>query len=166
MTHKHLEDYFHSIVKQTVKEPQTMFLNLSMFFSSQLEKLNSLLTKPTTFVDNSVVEKHEDGYWGFEMYTPEWKDINGETVETIHTAFIEPHSGTWMEVLDRILDEMGKHYGYDIKEQVYYSVNFPLNDVDPYTGVPFAGYGRCLNDEVLQQLLLSFPEVYEVSKPL
>jgi hypothetical protein len=68
-----------------------------------------------------------------------------------------------MEVLDRILDEMSKHYGYNIKEQVYYSVEFPLNELDDRTGKPFAGYGRSLNDKVLQQLLLAFPEVYDVN---
>ena len=64
-----------------------------------------------------------------------------------------------MEVLDTILDAMEAHYGYNIKEQVYYSVHFPLNMEGE------AGYGRSLNDEVFQKLLLSFPEVYEVSKP-
>ena len=59
------------------------------------------------------------------------------------------------------LDEMEKHYGYSIKEQVYYSVSFPLNEMDGFTGKPYAGYGRNLNDNVLQQLLLAFPEIYE-----
>ena len=139
------------------------FLKLSMFFTEQLEKLSKLWTKPTTFVDNNELhtfaEDYEDGYWAFEMYTPEWINECGETQDTIHTMFIVPHEGTWMEVVDRILDAMEKHYGYSIKEQVYYSVNFPLNDTDD-KGDPFPGYGRCLNDERLQQVLLAFPELY------
>lgn len=157
--HKALEDYFHQIIKQPpVKEPEMNFLKLSMWFTEQLENFKKLWTKPTTFEDNSVFTDYEDGYWAFEMYTPSWENEFGETVEFIHTRFITHHEGTWMEVLDRILDAMEKHYGYNIKEQVYYSVNFPLNDPE------FAGYGRCLNDERLQQILLAFPELY-LSRP-
>jgi hypothetical protein len=156
MTHKHLEDYFHSIVKQTVKEQKTMsFLNLSMFFTEQLENFKKLWTKPTAFVEIEDPKLYEDGYWAFEMYTPEWTDEFGDTVKPVHTVLIEPHEGAWMEVLDTILDAMEAHYGYNIKEQVYYSVNFPLNKEG------FAGYGRSLNDELFQQLLLAHPEVYE-----
>lgn len=164
MTHKALEAYFHTIVKQPpVKEPEMNFLKLSMWFTEQLENFKNLWTKPTTFEDNAVLTDCEDGYWAFEMYTPEWVNEFGETVKPIHTCFITPHEGTWMEVLDRILDAMEAHYGYNIKEQVYYSVNFPLNDTDD-KGEPFPGYGRCLNDERLQQILLAFPELYE-SRP-
>ena len=156
MTHKALEQYFHEIINQPrivyVKE-RTMMLQLSMFFTRQLEKLNTLLTKPTSFVEEDPT-LYEDGYWAFEMYTPEWVDEHGDTIKSITTMLLEPHDGTWMEVLDRILDAMEKHYGYNIKEQVYYSVNFPLNDPD------FYGYSRCLNDERLQQILLAFPELY------
>jgi hypothetical protein len=56
---------------------------------------------------------------------------------------------------------MEAHYGYSIKEQVYYSVAFPMNDIDERTGEPYAGYGRCINDELFQQLLLAHPELYE-----
>ena len=154
-----LDDYFH-VINQPKKET-TMMLKLSMWFTQQLEKINSLLTKPTTFEDNAVLTDCEDGYWAFEMYTPEWVDEFGETVKSIHTSFTTPHEGTWMEVLDRILDAMEAHYGYNIKEQVYYSVNFPMNEPSPYTGELFAGHGRCLNDERLQQILLAFPELYE-----
>jgi glycine cleavage system protein P-like pyridoxal-binding family len=96
------------------------------------------------------------------MVTHEWIDEEGTLHPIKETIIIEPHETIWMEVLDRILDEMSKHYGYSIKDQVYYAVEFPLNEVDEHTGKPFAGYGRSLNDKVLQQLLLSFPEVYEV----
>lgn len=151
MTHKALEQYFHEIINQPrivyVKET-TMFEKTKMFFNEQIEKINSLLTKPTAFVEEDPA-LYEDGYWAFEMYTPEWVD------ECVHTVLVEPHEGTWVEVLDRILDAMEAHYGYNIKEQVYYSVNFPLNEEG------HAGYGRSLNDELFQQLLLAHPEVYE-----
>ena len=162
MTHKALEQYFHEIINQPrivyVKET-TMFEKTKMFFNEQIErcaeKINSLLTKPTAFVDSNLHSDYEDGYWAFEMYTPDWIDEHGDTIKPIHTVLVEPHDGTWIEVVDRILDALEVHYGYNIKEQVYYSVTFPLNDPE------CAGYGRSLNDEVLQQLLLAHPEVYE-----
>ena len=155
--HGLLEDYFRTIVKSTVKEP-TMFEKTKMFFTQQIEhcaeKINSLLTKPTTFVD--------DDYWAFEMRTGEWySEERGEVIPVNHTCIIEPNDSTWMEVLDRVLDEMEKHYGYNIKEQVYYSVTFPNNEPNQYTGELMAGHGRMLNDGILQQLLLAFPQVYE-----
>jgi hypothetical protein len=166
MTHKALEQYFHEIINQPrivyVKET-TMFEKTKMFFNEQIErcaeKINSLLTKPTAFVEEDPT-LYEDGYWAFEMYTPEYTS-DGEDFPVQHTVLVEPHEGTWLEVLDTILDAMEAHYGYNIKEQVYYSVTFPMNDVDPETGEPYAGYGRCLNDELFQQLLLAHPELYE-----
>jgi hypothetical protein len=157
--HKALEQYFHAIVNKQQKET-TMFEKTKMFFTEQIEKISALLNKPTTFVDNSVITDCETGYWGFEMYTPEYTS-DGETFPVQHTILIEPHEGTWMELLDQILDAMEVHYGYSIKEQVYYSVEFPFNEIDERTGKPYAGYGRCLNDGLLQQLLLAHPEVYE-----
>lgn len=151
-----LDQYFHAIVNTTPKE-LTMFEKTKMFFNEQIEKLNTLLTKPVAFKEEPETT-FDDGYWAFEMYTPEWINEHGETEKPVHTCFIEPHEGTWMEVLDKILDAMEVHYGYSIKEQVYYSVAFPLNDPE------CAGYGRSLNDVVLQKLLLSYPEVYEVTK--
>jgi hypothetical protein len=160
-----LNEYFHTIINKPrivyVKEP-TMFDQFKVAVANAQSNFLSLWTKPVEFVDNSV--EHDvvaDDYWGFEMYTHEWIDECNEVRPVKHTMIIEPHDTTWMEVLDRILDEMEKHYGYNIKEQVYYSVELPLNEVDHYTGKPFAGYGRSLNDKVLQQLLLAFPEVYE-----
>jgi len=154
-----LDDYFH-VINQPKKET-TMMLKLSMWFTEQLENFKNLWTKPTTFEDNAVLTDCEDGYWAFEMRTNEWIDEYGETVPVKHTVVIEPHNGSWMEVLDKVMDEMEKNYGYSIKEQVYYSVNFPMNDPCPYTGEVLAGHGRCLNDERLQQILLAFPELYE-----
>ena len=128
-------------------------------FKAEIDKAKEELTKPTTFEDNSVLGGYDDGYWAFEMYTPEWINEYGETLKPVHTVLVEPHEGTWMEVLDNVLDAMEAHYGYSIKEQVYYSVTFPLNDTDD-KGNRFPGYGRCLNDERLQQILLAFPELY------
>jgi hypothetical protein len=147
-----LDQYFHKIVTNKPKE-LTMFDQFRAHFMS-------LWTKPVAFVDDHP-KLMDDDYWAFEMVTHEWIDECGVLHPIKETIIIEPHDSTWMEVLDRILDEMGKHYGYNIKEQVYYSVELPLNEVDELTGKPFAGYGRCLNDQMLQQLLLAFPEVYE-----
>ena len=151
-----LDEYFHTIINQPLKET-TMFDKTKMFFTQQIEKINSLLTKPVAFVEEDPT-LYEDGYWAFEMYTPDWINEFNETVGPIHTVLVEPHEGTWMEVLDRVLDAMEAHYGYNIKEQVYYSVTFPLNDPD------FPGFSRCLNDERLQQILLAFPELYESAR--
>ena len=154
-----LNEYFHLIVnKPPVKEKPMNFLKLSMFFTEQLEKIKNLWTKPVAFVEQKQ-EVLEEDYWAFEMYTNEWIDEYGETVPVKHTLTFEPHEGTWMEVIDRVIEEIEKHYGYDIKSRVYYSVEFPLNNLD-HEGKPMAGYGRCLNDEVLQQLLLAFPQAY------
>jgi hypothetical protein len=154
-----LDQYFHLIINKPriveFKEPD-MFDKTKMFFTEQIEKINSLLTKPTAFVEEDPA-LYEEGYWAFEMFTPEYT-CDGEFEPKQHDCIIEPSDTTWMETLDQILDVMGKHYGYNIKEQVYYSVAFPLNDPE------CAGYGRSLNDAVLQKLLLSYPEVYEVNK--
>ena len=153
-----LEQYFHTIIKQPPKKEQTMMLKLSMFFTEQFEKLNSLLNKPVSFVQ----EDDEEGsdYYIFEMYTAPWYDPEaGKVVDSKRSLVIGDQVGdedpSWTSVLDKILDEMSKHYGYDLKSQVYYSVTCPINDIYPEKA------GRMLNDEVLQQLLLAFPEVYE-----
>jgi hypothetical protein len=151
-----LEQYFHLIVKPTETKEPTMFKDKIDYLK---EKFISLWTKPVTFVDNKEAVNYEDGYWGFGMYTPEWVNEFGEEINPINTAFLMPHDGSWMDVLDTILDAMEKHYGYNIKEQVYYSVHFPVNTLDS-DGTPLAGYGRCLNDELLQQVLLAHPELY------
>ena len=163
MTHKALEQYFHEIINQPrivyVKET-TMFDNVKASLQAARDKFSSLWTEPVTFVDNTMLLEDED-YWAFEMVTHLWIDEFGATVPLKHTVMIEPHEGSWMQVLDQILDAMEAHYGYNIKEQVYYSVAFPFNEICSYTNQPHAGYGRCLNDEILQQLLLAHPEVYE-----
>lgn len=177
-----LDEYFKLIVKPTETKEQTMFDVLKakwtefwttryifdappappskafLEFKAEIDKAKEELTKPTAFVEEDPTP-YEDGHWGFEMYTPEWIDEHGETVKPIHTLFFKPHEGAWMEVLDTVLDAMEEHYGYSIKEQVYYSVNFPLNTLD-INGKEFAGYSRCLNDDLLQQVLLAHPELY------
>jgi hypothetical protein len=147
-----LEQYFHAIVKNKPKE-LTMFDQFRAHFMS-------LWTKPVAFVEDHP-KLMDDDYWAFEMVTHEWVDEEGNVRPVKESIVIEPHDTTWMEVLDRILDEMSKHYGYDIKEQVYYSVRFPINEICQYTGKPLAGYGRSLNDEILQKLLLANPEIYK-----
>ena len=151
-----LEQYFHLIVKPTQKET-TMFERSKAYFQSLKDSWSSLYKW-----DVEVTEKPlDEDYWAFEMYTHEWVDEEGKVRPVKHSIIIEPHEGTWIEILDRILDEMGKHYGYNIKEQVYYSVSFPTNGTNPFTGEPMPGDTRLLNDEILQQLLLAFPEVYK-----
>lgn len=130
-----------------------MFNTAQEYLAILKERFTSLWTKPVAFVEEDP-KLHDDGYWAFEMYTPEWVNEYGETEKPVHTVLVEPHEGSWMEVLDNVLDAMEAHYGYNIKEQVYYSVTFPLNAPE------CAGYGRRLNDEVLQKLLLAYPEAY------
>jgi len=158
-----LTEYFYLINNNQppVKE-LTMFDNFKASLQLVRDKFSLLWTKPATFVENST--EIED-YWAFEMYTGAWEDSKGESHPVKHTVLIEPHESTWMSILDQILDSMSEHYGYNIKEQVYYSVQFPLNEINQYTNKPFAGYGRCLNDEKLQLLLLSHPELYESGPP-
>ena len=160
MTHKLLEDYFRKINLNLIKEPTTMFDQFKIAVANAQSNFMSLWAKPVVFVEEEPTVMDDD-YWAFEMVTHEWTDEYNEVHPLKQTIVIEPHDTTWMAVLDRILDEMEKHYGYNIKEQVYYSVEYPLNEVDDRDRTPFAGYGRCLNDNVLQQLLLAFPEVYE-----
>jgi hypothetical protein len=136
-----------------------MFERSKAYFQSLKDSWSSLY-KWDVEIESKETAMEVD-YWAFEMYTEPYVNEEGKRISAVHSMLIEPHETTWMEVLDKILDEMEKHYGYNIKEQVYYSVTFPLNIDNEYTGTPLVGKGRCLNDEVLQQLLLAFPEVYE-----
>jgi hypothetical protein len=140
-----LEEYFHVINKQPVKEP-TMLDALKAYWHD-LFKFEQYEAK--------FIEVPEDT-WGFYAHTGAyvWDDkpiptkndhIGGKTDE-----------GTWINVVEQILDVLSDHYGYDIKSQVYYAVEVPTNDI--FNG---EAQGRKLNDGVLQQLLLAFPEVYE-----
>jgi hypothetical protein len=139
-----------------------MFERSKAYFQSLKDSWTSLYKWDVEIIDNSPAIHIDNDYWAFEMYTEPYIDENGKVVPEKHSVLLEPHETTWMDILDKILDEMEKHYGYSIKEQVYYSVTYPINgDSFPYEGVSEAGKGRQLNDEVLQQLLLAFPEVYE-----
>jgi len=148
-----LEQYFHAI-NQPRKKEATMFEYLK-------NKWTELTTTKYEFVEQPETLPMEN-YWAFEIHTSEWVDEYGETIEAKHDVIIKDNDSTWFEVLDTILDAMEAHYGYNIKEQVYYSVTFPNNTLyySP-DGKPQAGHGRMLNDDVLQQLLLSYPEVYQ-----
>lgn len=141
-----LDEYFHKIINQ----PRIVEIKeLTMF-----ERLKQLWTKPVEFVDS----KPEDvkPYFKFEMHQDAWVDLNDEYVGPKTTTAVGFDDGvTWMEVLDHVLDVLTEQYGYDVKSQVYYSVWGPINE----EGIE--GYGRQLNDEVLQKLLLSHPEVYD-----
>lgn len=140
-------------------------MNIKIMFEWLTEKFYSLWTKPTTFVDNVVDDDNDDDeiedYWSFSMYTGTWEDCDGDLHPSQHTTITESNDSTWMNTVDTILDVLSRHYGYDIKSQVYYSVKFPMNEISQWTGQPYAGYGRSLNDEILQQLLLAYPKVYE-----
>jgi len=154
MSHEALTDYFSRINQQ----PSTVIADNVEKEASMFTKLKQYWQDKFAFVDNKpTVEPTEEGFWTFGMHTGAYYDSDDKVEIPEKSTFIhEETNGTWMEQLDKILDMMGEHYGYDIKSQVYYSVTFPLNIEGE------AGYGRCLNDEVLQQLLLSYPEAYEV----
>lgn len=139
-----LEQYFHAINQP---KETTMFEYLK-------NKWTELTTTKYAFVEEPETLPMED-YWAFEIHTGEWVDEFNEVRPVKHDVIIKDNDSTWHDVLDQILDVMGEHYGYNIKEQVYYSVYLPLNIEGK------AGHGRMLNDEVLQKLLLAYPEVYE-----
>ena len=125
-------------------------------FEVMKAKWTEFFTTQFKWIEETKEPLEPEDYCAFYAHTSAYDDI------TAKETFINgEQDGTWMEVLDQILDVMSFHYGYDIKEQVYYSVEYPLNEIDERTGKPFAGYGRCLNDNLLQQLLLAHPEVYE-----
>jgi len=137
-----LEEYFH-----VINQPKeaTMFEYLK-------NKWTELTTTRYQFQPEPL--QGEEDYWAFEMHTPEYT-CDGEVVPMKHHILMDANDSTWHDVLDRILDVMGEHYGYNIKEQVYYSVAFPMNIEGE------SGHVRMLNDEVVQKLLLAYPEVYE-----
>jgi hypothetical protein len=161
--HQPLVEYFSKIVQPTTVKGLTMFDNVKIAMQAVRDKCSSLFTSKEVFQKDDLLLEDED-YYAFEMVTQSWINEFNEVVPLKHSIIIEPHDGTWMEVLDNVLDVLNKHYGYNIKEQVYYSVVFPMNEISEYTGEPMAGFGRCLNDEILQQLLLAYPEIYKADK--
>ena len=185
MTHKALEEYFHKIVDKTsnaevtigyepswilvpcnqppMKKEMTMFERSKAYWQSVKESWTNLYAweHPKTEVSTEEEEYGESSdYYIFEMYTATWYDNETEKQVAAKRSLVigdhvDDEDPSWTSVLDKILDEMSKHYGYDLKSQVYYAVEFPTNDIYPERA------GRMLNDSVLQQLLLAFPEVYE-----
>lgn len=120
-------------------------------------KWTELMSTRYEFIEEPVVEEqggYEEG-WAFVMRTDSYVNEDGEFIPVKETIIAGDNNGTWMESLEQILDVFNEHYGYNIKEQVYYAVYMALNTEGE------AGYGRCLNDEVLQQLLLAYPEAYD-----
>jgi hypothetical protein len=159
-----LEEYFHKIVSKEEEEPTATIgyepswilvpcnqppKELTMF-EVMKAKWTEFWTTRYSWMDDPVAEVEPQDYWAFYARTSAYEDV-----EAKETFINGEQDCTWTEIVDQILDVLGNHYGYNIKEQVYYAVDFPLNDPE------FAGHGRCLNDSVLQQLLLAFPEVYE-----
>ena len=149
-----LEDYFQRI-NQPSKEP-TMFEAFKAHFSS-------FFTPPVYTVETTVQvnEPTSKDFYSIEMFTEGYDDIPDKY------SCIKDNNDmvTWMELVDKFADMLSYHYGYDIKEQIYYSVKFPINYVDD-DGKELSGYGRELNDEKLQLLLLSHPELYQAGESL
>jgi hypothetical protein len=139
-----LEQYFHVINKQPVKEP-TMLDVLKAYWYDLFR-----FEQP-----QETIKTVDEDVWEFAITTGAYVwDGKPVPAKFDHiTGFTD--EGTWIEVVEKILEKLGEHYGYDIKSQVYYAVDVPTNDA------PLEGQGRKLNDGVLQQLLLAFPEVYE-----
>ena len=161
--HQPLVEYFRRINQSKTVKGSTMFDNVKASMQLVRTKFTELFaaTEPQMDeIDRFKAVNKEDGYWAFESFTPEYT-VDGELEPMQHDVIFDTNDTTWMECLDQILDVLGKHYGYNIKEQVYYSVAFPVNEVDEDTGKQLAGYGRCLNDAVLQKLLLAYPEAYK-----
>lgn len=154
-----LEQYFHLIVNTQPQKELTMFEKIK-------ERLVSLWTKPVKFIEDKDPRTENEDYWSFEMVTNEWYSSDrDEVVPTVRSFVLSLNDSQWTDVLDKIITELEKHYGYNIKEQVYYSVRFPFNNEFFEEGIPNTCAGRLLNDTVLQQLLLSFPEVYDAYVP-
>ena len=135
-----------------------------MFFQKVKEYAQSLKASWSTLYawEHPKIEEEEEGsdYYIFEMHTASWYDSDEGAYVPAKSSFVfGDHVGdedpTWSSVLDKILDEMNKHYGYDIKSQVYYVVDFPTNDLHPNKR------GRMLNAQVLDQVSLAFPEIFE-----
>lgn len=152
MTHDHkpLEAYFRRINQQ---KEFTMFEYLKSQFSQ--------LFQTETIVSPEPIPDPEPSpdFYRIEMFTAAYTS-QFEDIPTKYSYFTGDHvdSETWMHIMDRFADMLSYHYGYDIKEQIYYSVKFPLN----MEGEP--GYGRSLNDDRLQLLLLANPDTYEAGE--
>lgn len=61
---------------------------------------------------------------------------------------------TWINVVESFLQFLEGHYGYNIREQVYYSVAMPFNDPNASRAV-----GREMNRQVFEKLLADNPDL-------
>ena len=152
---KSLEDYFHRINQSPQKEP-AMF----DYFKAQFAHL---FPAPVYSVEASVQTSDDSkDFYSIEMFTEGYDDIPDK-----YSCLKGDHSNeediTWMALVDKFADMLSYHYGYNIKEQIYYSVQFPMNLRDE-SGKEYSGYGRELNDDRLQLLLLTHPELYETGE--
>lgn len=156
LNHKPLEDYFRRINTQ---KDFTMFdylkANFSHLFASSPTPVEQVTEEPAKPADFYRIEMFTSGYTSGD-----------EEIPDKYTSFSDDHVGgmevTWMHLVDKFADMLSHHYGYNIKEQIYYAVKFPLNYIDS-DGVECPGYGRELNDDNLQLLLLTHPELYSPS---
>lgn len=151
--HNALEQYFHKIIKPLNKEP-SMWEKIKDFILDKLTKpdpdvVTEVTDKSSPYADSKdkiVVEMYTEGYYSWERQ---------EEVPPVHTVFYNNMNSTWVEIVDSFLDELEKHFGYNIKDHVYYSLHHPMNLPE------LSAYGRQLNDERFQLLLLAHPELYE-----
>ena len=156
LDHKPLEAYFRRINHQ---KELTMFEALKSHFSMTWG------TKPAEELDTLHAPVPNDDCYSIEMFTSGFT-CDGEDIPAKYTKFFGNHVDseecTWIHLVDKFADMLSYHYGYNIKEQIYYSVEYPLNYIDQ-EGKEFPGYGRNLNDEKFQLLLLANPDVYETT---
>ena len=61
---------------------------------------------------------------------------------------------SWVQILEDLIKTLELHYGYPIREQVYYAVKHPMFDHN-YSPAP----GRELNQELFLKLLKDNPEL-------
>lgn len=159
MTHNFqpLEDYFQRI-NQPSKEPN-MIDYLKAHFAS-------FFTPPVYTVETTVQvnEPTSKDFYSIEMFTEGYDDIP-DKYSCLKGDHSDDEDYTWMALVDKFADMLSYHYGYNIKEQIYYSVQFPINCRDE-NGKELSGYGRELNDEKLQLLLLTHPELYQAGESL
>ena len=157
LNHKPLEDYFRRINTQ---KDFTMFDYLKAHFS------HLFASSPTPEPVPEEPPKLQDFYC-IEMFTSGYTN-SCEEIPDKYTAIkgdhVDGQDPTWMHLVDKFADMLSYHYGYNIKEQIYYAVKFPLNYIDA-DGVESPGYGRELNDDKLQLLLLTHPELYSSNSP-
>jgi hypothetical protein len=106
----------------------------AQFFTPPVYSVEPPVPEELPCKDFYRLEMFTEGYQCDDEYIPDKYSCIKENKEMV----------TWMELVDKFADMLSHHYGYNIKEQIYYSVK----------------YGRNLNDEKLQLLLLTHPDLY------